>query len=84
MALAVVSAILLSDDFLLLYINNLSNLFHFLPSNAQIVSYNIMSKSVRSYGVSSGRGKESQESGHNIKEKIKEILYAIKEERQHI
>jgi hypothetical protein len=43
-----------------------------------------MSKSVRSYGSSSGRAKESQESGNNIKEKIKEILYSIKEERQHI
>lgn len=43
-----------------------------------------MSKSVRSYGSSSGRGRESQESAQNVKEKIKEILYSIKDERQHI
>lgn len=43
-----------------------------------------MSKSVKSYGSSSGRGKESQESAQNVKEKIKEILYSIKDERQHI
>lgn len=43
-----------------------------------------MSKSVRSYGSSSGRGREAQESAQNVKERIKEILYSIKDERQHI
>lgn len=43
-----------------------------------------MSKSVRSYASSSAKGKASQETAHHVKEKIKEILYSIKEERQHI
>lgn len=43
-----------------------------------------MSKSVRSYGSSSARGREAQENAQNVKEKIKEILYSIKDERQHI
>lgn len=42
-----------------------------------------MSKSVRSYGSSSARGREAQEAQH-VKDKIKEILYSIKDERQHI
>ncbi len=44
-----------------------------------------MSKSVRSYASSSNKGKASQgSSAQHVKEKIKEILYSIKEERQHI
>lgn len=46
-----------------------------------------MSKSVRSNNSSVGRKEKSSQRGSQggkIKERIKEILYSVKEERQHI